>query len=35
MQEGTWEHDLGETLDPAEWYDWVSCVDRVISERTK
>jgi hypothetical protein len=35
MQEGTWEHDPGETLDPAQWYDWASCVDRVISERTK
>jgi len=34
MAEGTWEHDPGETLDPAQWHDWVTCVDRVISERT-
>jgi len=34
MAEGTWDHDPGETADPAQWHDWVACVDRVISERT-
>jgi len=34
MAEGTWGQDPGETADPAQWHDWVACVDRVISERT-
>jgi hypothetical protein len=33
MEEGFWEHDPLETSDPAQWHDWVACVDRVIAER--
>ena len=34
MAEGTWPTDPLETSDPAQWHDWVSCVDRVVGERT-
>jgi hypothetical protein len=34
MEEGTWNHDPGETVDPAQWHDWVACVDKVIAERS-
>jgi len=34
MEEGTWEGDPGMTDDPAQWHDWVACVDRVLSERS-
>lgn len=33
MTEGTWPSDPLETADPAQWHDWVACVDRVASER--
>jgi hypothetical protein len=33
MEEDSWEHDPLETSDPAQWHDWVTCVDRVIAER--
>ena len=32
MSEGTWDDPL-ETSDPAQWYDWVKSVDRVLSDR--
>ena len=25
--------DPAETADPAQWHDWVACVDRVVAER--
>jgi hypothetical protein len=31
MEEGSWEDPL-ETWDPAQWHDWVRCVDRVLGE---
>ncbi len=34
MEEGTWEHNPGDTSDPAQWHDWVACVDRVIADRS-
>jgi hypothetical protein len=33
MSEGDWESDPLETADPAQWHDWVACVDRVVAER--
>ena len=33
MAEGTWETNSLETADPAQWFDWVQTVDRVIAER--
>lgn len=33
MSEGTWPDDREQTSDPAQWFDWVACVDRVLSER--
>lgn len=32
MEEGTWEHDAFESADPAQWHDWVACVDRVLPD---
>ena len=32
MREGIWS-DPRETADPAQWYDWVESVNRVIAER--
>lgn len=32
MAEGTWDDPL-ETSDPAQWYDWVQSVDRVLTSR--
>lgn len=33
MEEGTWPRDPLETADPAQWHDWVKCVDRVVADR--
>lgn len=33
MSEGVWKRDPLMTSDPAQWHDWVACVDRVIAER--
>ena len=33
MQEGNSDSDLVTTSDPAQWHDWVACVDRVLAER--
>ncbi|MBX3314509.1 MAG: hypothetical protein KF906_09335 [Actinobacteria bacterium] len=32
MGEGSWRDPL-ETSDPAQWYDWVAAVDRVVLDR--
>src|SRR4051812_1155570 len=33
MAEEGWPNDPEVTADPAQWHDWVACVDRVLSER--
>lgn len=33
MEEGTWPDDPLQTADPAQWHDWVHCVDRVLADR--
>jgi hypothetical protein len=33
MEEDSWDNDPLETSDPAQWYDWVASVDRVVAER--
>jgi hypothetical protein len=33
MEEDTWAHGAGETVDPAQWHDWVASVDRVVGQR--
>ena len=33
MDQGTWLGDPDATSDPAQWFDWVACVDRVLAER--
>lgn len=33
MSEGKWNDPLA-TSDPAQWYDWVKSVDRVMADRS-
>ena len=35
MQEGSWSTDPLETSDPAQWFDWVASVDRVVANRAE